>query len=77
METELQAKIKIINATINRSFEMNPVLAEHTTTQASGRMTQLCFSPQAKIKKIAVDTLSTSEKSIWAEPLVAEEELQF
>lgn len=56
---------------------MNPVLAEHTTTQASGRMTQLCFSPQAKIKKIAVDTLSTSEKSIWAEPLVAEEELQF
>lgn len=34
METESQARIKIINATINRNVELNIVLTEHTATQA-------------------------------------------
>lgn len=34
MEIGSQARIKIINATINKQVKMNIVLTEHTATQA-------------------------------------------
>jgi len=41
METESQARRKIINAFTDRTVGINIELTEHTARQARGRMTQL------------------------------------